>query len=208
MNYIFKNHTSKIAAIILAVCMIFCFSAASFAAEIGASGGAGSTPVNLSSTDDGTIGGDPSATKMSVTVPTALPLAMSQNGDVTAATDCKIINNSYGAVRVKSVTINAAGGWSLTAFGDKSLLAAEKVDSNKLGFALSIGGGQTAATDNSNANIQTLISAPIAGCYMTGMGNPDGNIVSVAYNAIVTPVSSAVTGAAIANIVFIVEWDT
>ena len=113
-----------------------------------------------------------------------------------------------GAVRVKSVSITAASGWKLTAFGNKSILAGEKVDSNKLGFAISIGGGQQKATDASNANTQTLIDAPIAGCYMTGVGDSTGNTVKIDYAAIVTPLSSAVTGATVANVVFIVEWDT
>mgnify|MGYP000889083813 FL=1 len=106
-----KKHTSKFLALALALCLCFCMSVTALAADVSTPGGSGSTPVNLSSTDDGTIGGDPSATAMSVTVPTALPMAMSQTGDVTTATDCRIINNSYGAVRVKSVTISTANGW-------------------------------------------------------------------------------------------------
>ena len=145
---------------------------------------------------------------MSVTVPTALPMAMSQSGDVTTADNCQIVNYSYGAVRVKSVTISTANGWRLTAFGDKSTLASEKVDSNKLGFAMSIGGGSQVATDASDASTQMLISAPIAGCYMSGVGNTSGNAVDVEYAAIVTPLSTAVTNANIANVVFVIEWDT
>lgn len=203
-----KKHTSKLIALVLALCLCLSLSVSAFAAEIDSSGGSGSTPVNLSSTSDGTEGGDPSATAMRVTVPTALPMAMSQDGDVTTANNCQIVNHSYGAVRVKSVSITAASGWKLTAFGNKSILAGEKVDSNKLGFAISIGGGQQKATDASNANTQTLIDAPIAGCYMTGVGDSTGNTVKIDYAAIVTPLSSAVTGATVANVVFIVEWDT
>ena len=203
-----KKHTSKLIALVLALCLCLSLSVSAFAAEIDSSGGSGSTPVNLSSTSDGTEGGDPSATAMRVTVPTALPMAMSQDGDVTTANNCQIVNHSYGAVRVKSVSITAASGWKLTAFGNKSILAGEKVDSNKLGFAISIGGGQQKATDASNANTQTLIDAPIAGCYMTGAGDSTGNTVKIDYAAIVTPLSSAVTGATVANVVFIVEWDT
>ena len=203
-----KKHTYKLTALVLALCLCLSLSVSAFAAEIDSSGGSGSTPVNLSSTSDGTEGGDPSATAMRVTVPTALPMAMSQDGDVTTANNCQIVNHSYGAVRVKSVSITAASGWKLTAFGNKSILAGEKVDSNKLGFAISIGGGQQKATDASNANTQTLIDAPIAGCYMTGVGDSTGNTVKIDYAAIVTPLSSAVTGATVANVVFIVEWDT
>ncbi len=198
----------KFITLALALCMALSASVCASAAEIISDGGSGSTPVYLSSTDDGTMEGEPSATAMSVTVPTALPMAMSQTGDVTTAENCQIINHSYGAVRVKSVTISAENGWRLTAFGDKSTLASEKVDSNQLGFAIRIGGGEWAVTDSSNESAQALISAPIAGCYMSGAGNAANNTVSVDYSAIVTPLSTPVTNANIANVVFVIEWDT
>lgn len=198
---------NKILSIVFALSLVLSLSVSAFAADIDTNGGSGSTPVSLSSTADGSIDGEPAATAMSVTVPTALPMAVSTNGTVTTADNCKIVNNSYGAVRVKSVTISGANGWTLTAFGDKSTLASAKVDGNKLGFAISIGGGAQFGTDASDANTQTLISAPVAGCYMTGSGDPNGNTVNVSYSAIVTPLSSAVTAATIANVVFIVEWD-
>lgn len=203
-----KKNMNKIVSLVLALSLCMCMGVTAFAAEIDTSGGAGSTPVSLSSTDDGTLGGDPSATALRVTVPTALPMAMNQDGDVTTATDCKIVNNSFGAVRVASVTITAADDWSLTAYGDKSILAGEKVDSNQIGFAISIGGGKMMATDDSDEDTQALISTPITGCFMTGIGNQNGNSVAVNYDAIVTPLSNAVTNATVANVVFIVEWDT
>ncbi len=200
----------KFIAIALSLCMVCAMSVSAFAAEVDTDGGSGTTPVYLSSTEDGSIGGTPSPTAMSVTVPTALPMAMSQNGDVTTATDCRIVNNSYGAVRVKSVTITAGSGWRLYGYGDKSTFADMKVDSNFLGFAISIGGGEMAKTITSNNGIgsQALISAPIAGCYMSGAGNTAANSVDVSYSAIVTPLSAPVTNANIANVVFVIEWDT
>jgi len=116
----------KFLSLALSLVMICVMSVSAFAAEIDTSGGSGSTHVSLSSTSDGTEGDTPSATAMRVTVTTALPMAMSQDGVVTTADNCKIVNNSYGAVRVKSVTITAAGNWSLTAFGNKSSIAGEK----------------------------------------------------------------------------------
>ena len=199
---------TKIVSLALALCMVFALGITANADNITSSGGSGSTPVNLSTTVDGTIGGTPAATALSVTVPTALPMAMSQTGDVTTATNCKIVNNSYGAVRVRSVTINAVNNWTLTAFGAKSTLADEKVDAKKLGFAMTIGGGAQMKTDSSNLTTQTLISAPITGCYMTGSGNSNGNTVAISYDAIVTPLSTAVTNSTIANVVFVIEWDT
>ena len=208
---------SKIIAMALALCMVCAFSVTAFAAEVDTSGGSGSTPVNLTTTNEGlkdTDGdgipdtpGTVTPTKMSVVVPTVLPMAMSEDGVVVTADNCKIVNNSYGAVRVKSVTTSAASDWHLTKFGDKSILAAEKVDSNKLGFAMSIGGGAQVATANDNAT-QKLITAPIAGCYMTGIGDTNSNSVDIDYAAIVTPLSGTVENATVANVVFVIEWDT
>ena len=109
---------------------------------------------------------------------------------------------------LRKSSITAANGWKLTAFGDKSTLAKEKVNSNKLGFALSIGGGAQVKTDASDAAAQTLIDAPIPGCYLSGSGDATANTVSVDYAAIVTPLSAAVQNANIANVIFVVEWDT
>ena len=42
---------------------------------------------------------------------------------------------------------------------------------------------------------------------MSGVGNPNGNYANIDYAAIVTPLSSAVTSATVATVVFVVEWD-
>lgn len=197
----------KPVTMLLALCMVFSLAVGACADDITASGGSATSPVNLTTTNDGIGGGGTvTPTRMSVTIPTALPMAMSDDGTVVTATDCKITNNSYGAVRVASVSISAAEGWKLTAFGDKASLAGEKVDSNKLGFAMSIGGGAQVATASDEAT-QSLITAPIEGCYMTGVGDSSRNSVAIDYDAIVTPLSSAVEGANVANVVFVIEWD-
>lgn len=201
----------KPVTMLLALCMVFSLAVGACADDITASGGSATSPVNLTTTNDGIGGGEGGGgtvtpTRMSVTVPTALPMAMSDDGTVVTATDCKITNNSYGAVRVASVSISAAEGWNLTAFGDKASLAGEKVDSNKLGFAMSIGGGAQVATASDEAT-QSLITAPIEGCYMTGVGDSTRNSVAIDYDAIVTPLSGAVEGANVANVVFVIEWD-
>lgn len=202
------NFRTRLTSLILAACMLCAMSVSASAAEINQSGGSGTTPVNLTTTNDG-IGGDSgevTPTKLNVVVPTSLPMAMSDDGTVVTASDCKIVNKSYGAVRVKSVTISAADEWNLTAFGDKSTLAGEKVDSNKLGFALSIGGGKQVKTTSDMAT-QQLITDPIDGCYMTGIGDTANNFVMIDYDAIVTPLSGAVNNATVANVVFVIEWD-
>ena len=203
------NLRTKLISLALAACMLCAAAISVSAAEISQSGGSGSTPVNLTTTNGGLGGeddGQVTPTKLNVTVPTALPLAMSDDGTVVTATDCKIVNHSYGAVRVKTVTISAASDWNLTSFGDKDSLAGEKVDSNKLGFSLSIGNGKEVMTKG-NAATQRLIAAPMDGCYMTGVGDPSGNTAAIEYAAIVTPMSGAVNNTTIANVIFVIEWD-
>ena len=194
------------AALALSLCLTLC--AAVFADDPDADSVSAVTPVYLSSTQDGSIGGEPAAAAMSVTVPTAFPVAVSPTGDVASADSCRIINHSYGAVRVKSVTITAAGGWRLTAFGGKDTLSHEKVDSNRFGFAIRLGSGPLAVTDSSSDTSQVLISGPADGLRMSGAGDSSSNSLNISYSAIVTPLSRAVSDANIANVVFILEWDT
>ena len=203
-----KNFKKTI-SLILAICMIASLAiSASAANTVDASGGTGTSSVTLSSTADGSIGGDPAATKMSVTVPTVLPIAVGTDGTVSTASDAKIVNNSFGAVKVASVNIEAAQGWALTAFGSKDTLAHEKVNSNKFGFQIALGNGAAQITDNKNASKQTLLDAAIEGCYMSGAGDQTANSVEVTYDAIVTPVSEAITNTSIASVLFVIAWDT
>ena len=202
------KNTKKIISLVLAICMMASLAiGASAANTVDTSGGTGTSSVTLSSTADGSLGGDPAATKMSVTVPTVLPIAVGTDGSVATASDAKIVNNSFGAVKVNSVSIEAAQGWNLTAFGDKATLAKEKVDSNKFGFSISLGNGAAQVTDNKNASKQTLLDAAVEGCFMSGVGDTSANSIGISYDAIVTPVSEAVTNTAIASVLFIIAWD-
>ena len=203
-----KNFKKTI-SLILAICMLASLAiSASATNTVDASGGTGTSSVTLSSTADGSLDGDPAATKMSVVLPTVLPIAVGTDGTVSTATDAKIVNNSFGAVKVNSVSIEAAQGWNLTAFGDKATLAKEKVDSNKFGFQIALGNGEKKLTDNKNASKQTLLDTAVEGCFMSGVGDTSANSIGITYDAIVTPVSEAVTNAAIASVLFIIAWDT
>ena len=200
------KNLKRFAALSMALCLsLSLMTAASASNEATSSGGTASSDVTLSSTEDGSLEGNPAATAMSVTVPTVLPIAVGTDGSVATATDAKITNNSYGAVKVSSVSIQAAEGWHLAAF--ETNMADEKVDSNLIGFALTIGGGAQLATDESSTETQTLLDAAAEGCYMTGAGNTSGNAVTIAYDAVVSPVSNAVTNTGVASVVFTVEWD-
>ena len=184
---------NRIPALLLAMLLTLSLSVSAFAA--------GSTTATVPVT----LTVDNQYRAVNVPVPSSLPVYVT-NGAVITADNAKITNFSYGAVRVKSVTISAAANWHLTKFGDKSLLAAEKVDSNKLGFALAIGGGKQVQTAT-NEQTQALITAPVDGCYMTGVGDLTGNTAKIDYAAIVTPLSNTMKNATVANVVFVIEWD-
>ena len=77
----------------------------------------------------------------SVTVPAGLPLAVTEDGEVTASTDAAIANNSTCDVRVTGVTLRTENGWTLVPF--EYNMAAAKVDSKLIGFAI---GGAASAT--------------------------------------------------------------
>ena len=207
-NFHMKNTAQRFLSLALALCMslsLLCVANASNTSDT--SGSSASSNVTLSSTEDGSLGGNPAATAMSVTVPTVLPIAVGTDGRVTTATGAEIVNNSYGAVKVSSVSIHAGEGWHLTAFGDASTLAGEKVDSNKVGFAMSIGGSDQLATTNDNESVQNLLASAVEGCYMSGSGDTANTRAAISYDAIVTSVSEAVTNAGVASVLFVIEWD-
>ena len=131
------KNMKKLVSLILAVCLMASLAIGASATEpttVDVSGGTGTSSVSLSSTSDGTLDGDPAATKMNVAIPTILPIAVGTDGTVTTATDIRITNNSFGAVKVDNVKVEAGTGWKLTAFGSKDSLAKVKVDSNMIGF--------------------------------------------------------------------------
>ena len=204
------KNMKKLVSLLLAVCLMESLAIGASAAEpttVDVSGGTGTSSVSLSSTSDGTLDGDPAATKMNVAIPTILPIAVGTDGTVTTATDIRITNNSFGAVKVDNVKVEAGTGWKLTAFGSKDSLAKVKVDSNMIGFKLALGGGTEQLTNAENAASQTLIDGAIEGCYMSGNGDQSANSIAISYDAIVSPVSEAVVNASVASVLFVICWD-
>ena len=104
------KNMKKLVSLLLAVCLMASLAIGASAAEpttVDVSGGTGTSSVSLSSTSDGTLDGDPAATKMNVAIPTILPIAVGTDGTVTTATDIRITNNSFGAVKVDNVKVEA-----------------------------------------------------------------------------------------------------
>ena len=59
----------------------------------------------------------------------------------------------------------------------------------------------------SSINIMNLSGLPDILSIMSGVGDTSANSIGIAYDAIVTPVSEAVTNTAIASVLFIIAWD-
>ena len=125
----------------------------------------------------------------SVTVPAGLPLAVTEDGEVTASTDAAIANNSTCDVRVTGVTLRTENGWTLVPF--EYNMAAAKVDSKLIGFA--IGGAQS--VDNGESEELSL----------TGDWSIDaGNTMPLPYDAKVSATSVGIDEQVL-TVVFVVE---
>ena len=127
----------------------------------------------------------------SVTVPTALPLVMDENGNVSASSS-EITNNSSGNVEVTAITLQSANDWTLVPFTTN--MAHEKVDANLVGF--SINGAST--TKRGTAETLTLTS---------DWRILQGSKMPVTYDAVISAVSQAVKNETILTVVFVLQWD-
>ena len=127
--------------------------------------------------------------RFSVTVPASLTVTVSEHGVVYTATGAGIVNNSSGTVRVSGVTLRAENGWTIVPYATN--MAAQKVDSKHIGFALS--GMQTAAIGKSE---QLTASSMTVNA---------GATLPLAYDAVVSASSTAINEQVL-TIVFVVGW--
>lgn len=139
------------------------------------------------------------APTFNVTVPTAMPISVSADGTVTTAGNVAIENNSSRSVCVKSVTINAASGWSLAKF-DKTAMAKEPIDSKKIGLSLTMG-TQTAATTKAGQT-ETI------GTYTTSdIEIQNGSQLPITYDGTIpAQVSGIAADTQAASVIFTVDW--
>ena len=127
--------------------------------------------------------------RFSVTVPASLTVTVSEHGVVYTATGAGIVNNSSSAVQVSGVTLRAENGWTIVPYATN--MAAQKVDSKKIGFTLDR--MQTAATGKSEQ--LTASSMTVSA----------GATLPLSYDAVVSA-SSAAINEQVLTIVFVVGW--
>lgn len=129
-------------------------------------------------------------TRFSVIVPAGMTLTVSKTGTVYAASNVRIVNRSTGAVGVSSVTLRTENGWTLVPFSTN--MAAEKVDSRKIGF--SVNGAQSRTTGAEEA-------LPLGG----GWRIPGGEALPLHYDAVVSAASRPISEQVL-TVIFVLEW--
>jgi len=169
----------QISSVLLSLALAFgLLSPMVSAAEITTAGGTNEVPVELTQ--------EPTA--FSVTVPTVLPVDISANGEVTVATDNKIINNSFGPIEVKGIEIVSLNDWVLQDF--ETDFKTKKVGIKEYGFQMN---GENVATDGS---CSADSFEPILG----------KNEISFSYNANVASQNTTYNKEQIAQVVFTMGW--
>ena len=179
---------NKILSMVLAVVMMTAIAVPVFAASITTDGGSQTVPVELTVT----------TATFSVTVPTALPVTVDGDGVVTTADNAYIENNSHGAVKVTGMTIAGVGDWVICDY-DTTDMTKEKAGAKKI--AMMINGDKTTADD-------TITFTPSNFPKMDGKNDGDSDKLKITYSAKLPAQINAISQETIANVVFVVGWDS
>ncbi len=129
-------------------------------------------------------------TRFSVTVPASLTLTISKWGEVYAADNAEIINNSTDAVEITGITLTAENGWSLVPYSTN--MANAKVDAKQIGFRI-----------NNLENVRTGMTETLA--VGNGWMIAKGDALPLDYDATVSATSDPISEQVL-TIVFIVDW--
>lgn len=136
------------------------------------------------------------ATRFSVTVPMQLPIDVDSNGVVTVASATKIVNNSYGAVKVTGVDLTPVPGWTIVDFTTD--MTKEKVGAKKLGFKLN--GGETVG------DVLTFNASNFP--KLDGANSSNSDELDITYDAVLPAQKVAiVSGTKVADVIFTIGWD-
>jgi len=130
-------------------------------------------------------------THFSVTIPSAMIMAVSEDGVIHTADDVVIINNSTNSVEITSISITATGNWTLVPYNFN--MAAAKVDSKLIGFYLN--GAETTVTGSSEE-----LFLP------TRWTIDRTDTFPLEYNAVVSASSTPMENEQVLTLVFVVDW--
>lgn len=190
----------KILSLALAITMMASMSVSAFAAKpadpestvkviVSEDGNTGETPVQLTA----------EAALLDVTVPTALPVSVDNRGVVSVADGAKILNHSFGAVKVSGLAIAGTDPWATIAV-DGADMGAKKVGTKEV--ALTINEHKTTGANTITEFDGTKFTV-MAGIVKDGTPTE----CPITYAALVPAQATAVNGTEIAKVTFTVAWD-
>lgn len=130
-------------------------------------------------------------TRFSVTLPAAMVMTVSEDGEIHTADNVAIINNSTHGVEITSVTVTAAGDWTLVPYNYN--MAAAKVDTKLIGFYLN--GAATKQTGDTES-----LSLP------QNWTIDHADIFPLDYDAVVSATSTTMENEQVLTLVFVIDW--
>lgn len=143
------------------------------------------------------------ATQMTVTVPAVLPISVDKVGHVTVANDAKVINKSYGAVKVTDLQAASKPGWTLQAANHN--FSADKVGTKN--YTISIDGKAADAGNSGAIEVSTALGAQIDGATF----NAGGTLTAptergFSYDGKISAQKTALTDAEVSTVTFTIDW--
>lgn len=133
----------------------------------------------------------------SVTVPTALPVTITQDGSILTADNAAITNLSAGPIAIYDVEILAASGWETVAYGTLDLKDAQ-VNAKKLSLQLIFGDEETGTIVNTTgADTNDFTNSILI---------PKGESLALPYNAEVPAQQDTYDAVEFAQVIFTVGW--
>ena len=125
-----------------------------------------------------------------VEVPTSLELIINSEGEITTSTDAKVINNSYGPIKIDDISVETKDGWSIVPMDTKF----ENTDNDLSEFGFEVMGNEI-ARDGSCKILETISIA----------GHSER---TVDYEYVTFSESTPSVDTVIANVLISVAWDT
>ena len=178
----------KFIATILSVLLMMSLCLSAAAADIYEPDDAAQVPVTLTVTP----------ATFNVTVPTYLPISVDGYGDVTTASNVKIINNGHGSVKVTNMTVTPTGGWSIVSYDDTDMTY-ERVGTKKI--ALWINGEYTQEDGSISFHAGNF---PV----ISGVNTSASDELDIIYDAMVPAQTNALMSVTAATVIFTIGWNT
>jgi len=143
------------------------------------------------------------AAHFSVTVPTSLPAAFDDNGDVITVPQ-EIVNNSTGPVKITNLEIVHEGEWTTVDF-DHADLSRDKVGTKNVAVRT---GMTNHAGDKENKWEKTIGQDEITFQQSNWDSISGGSSLSVSYDAYIPLQAESMNNVTVASLIFTIGWDS